>query len=106
MALKKACLSAIIDLSISVTMLGLSVTLAVAVPEEGKAINPFLTLLVYMLPITAIYLISNGIYQIYLVRKGMPCINLGDAVILWIRRRWKEQEMRHLEKDTREEKDI
>jgi len=34
----------------------------------------------------------------------MPCINLGDAVILGIRRRWKEQEMRYLEKESGEEK--
>jgi hypothetical protein len=94
MALSRKYISTLWYLLASLGCVGMSLALAVSVDDVGTAINPFITLGVYILPIVSFYLLACGLYRGYLAWREMPPRDLGEAVVQRVLRRWRQQEER------------
>ncbi len=73
-----------------------SLLMAFSNPEVGKALNPFITLAIYLLPILACMLIANAIYVVFLNLKGLPTRNLAETLVQRVMRHWQEQDARRV----------
>ena len=62
MAISRKYLPAAFYFSMASVCAALGLLLALSVPEVGKAINSFITLAIYLLPVLACMLMANGIY--------------------------------------------
>jgi hypothetical protein len=71
-----------------------SCLMAITFPEDGRVINPFITLAVYLLPVISAYLFLNGLYILHTARAGRPSRGLGDDAVLFVLRRWSAQDRR------------
>jgi hypothetical protein len=94
MALSRKYIPILWYLLASLVCICLSFSLAVSVNDVGAAVNPFITLAVYLLPIVALYLLLSALYRCYLVCKEMPPRDLSEAVVQRVLRRWRRQEQR------------
>jgi hypothetical protein len=92
MALSRRHLPALCCFAISVACVALSSLLTVSVPEDGRAINPFIMLAVYALPVVAVLLVANGLYRLSLLHRNLPPRNLSDAIVLRVLLRWRRQD--------------
>jgi hypothetical protein len=73
-----------------------SLLLAFSNPEVGKALNPFITLAIYLLPVLACMLIANAVYMIFLSSKGLPTRNLADTLVQRVLRHWQRQDAKRI----------
>lgn len=76
---------------VSAACVAFSSWLAVSVPESGRAINPFITLTVYALPVAAVLVAADGLFRLFLLRRDLPPRSLGDVVVLKALQRWSRQ---------------
>jgi len=92
MALSRRNIPILLYLLASLVCICLSLGLAVSVDDVGTAINPFITLAVYLFPIVALYLFLSALYRCYLAWKEMPSRDLSEAVVQRVLQRWRQQE--------------
>jgi hypothetical protein len=94
MVLSRKYLPAVFFFFMALVCAALGLLLAFSVPEVGKALNPFITLAIYLLTVLACMLIANGIYLFYLSSSGRPARNLHDAVVQGMLQRWHDHDKR------------
>lgn len=94
MVVSRRYLPTLVYFFVALVCAALGLLLALSVPEVGKAINPFITLAIYCLPVFACMLFVNGIYLLYLSSRGRPARNLHDVVMQEMLRRWRDQDAR------------
>jgi hypothetical protein len=77
-----------------------SLLLAFSNPEVGKALNPFITLAIYLLPILACMLIANAVYVVFLNSRGLPTRSLADTLVQRVMRHWQDQDARRIARES------
>ncbi len=94
MALSRRYISTLWYFVFSLVCACMSLALAVSVDDVGEAVNPFITLAIYLLPVAAVYLCANAVYRGYLAWKNIPPRDMSEAVVQRVLRRWRRQDER------------
>jgi hypothetical protein len=100
MAISRRNLSVALQFFLAALSVAASLLLAFSYPEVGKALNPFIALAIYLLPVLACMLIANAIYLFFLNSMGLPARNLADTLVQTVMRHWRDQDARRIARES------